>query len=81
MAAATPHDYASCVLQIMLPVRAGAEPGIYFFSLFERVNYINLYKNLIKIQMFNINLKTIGGQALPAPLSPPLGTWEVIWPN
>ena len=36
----------------------------------------NLYKNLIKIQMFNINLKIIGGPG-PCPPSPPLVAFDL----
>ena len=52
-------------------VYPGVEPGICFFII-RGANHANLYKNLIKIQMFNINLGTIGGRPLPAPLSSPL---------
>jgi hypothetical protein len=45
----------------------GAEPEIYFFII-RGANYANLYKNLIKIQIFNVNLGTIGG---PGPCPPP----------
>ena len=41
----------------------------FIFLLLGGANHTNLYKNLIKIQMFNVNLETIEGQA---PLSPPL---------
>jgi len=34
-----------------------------FFSLLGGANHTNLYKKLIKIQMFNVNLGTIGGSA------------------
>ena len=38
-----------------------------FFSLLGVANHANLYKNLIKIQMFNVNLRTIDGPD-PSPL-------------
>ena len=41
----------------------------FVFFIIRGTNYTNLYKNLIKIQMFNINLGTIGGQA---PARPPV---------
>ena len=45
----------------------------FVFFIIRGANHTNLYKNLIKIQMFNINLGTIrGARPLPAPLSPPL---------
>ena len=37
-----------------------------FFLLLERVNHTNLYKNLIKIQIFNVNLGAIE-RARPLP--------------
>ena len=37
-----------------------------FFFIIRGGNHANLYKNLIKIQIFNVNLGAIGGQA-PAP--------------
>jgi hypothetical protein len=40
----------------------------FVFLLLEKTNHINLYKNLIKIQIFNINLGTIGDRPLPTPL-------------
>ena len=46
----------------------GAEPDIYFFII-RGANYANLYKNLIKIQIFNVNLGARGGQA---PARPPV---------
>jgi len=44
----------------------------FVFLLLGEANHTNLYKNLIKIQMFNINLGTIGGQAPARSPSPPL---------
>ena len=49
----------------------GAEPGICFFFIIRGGNHANLYKNLIKIQIFNVNLGAIGG---PGPCPPPLST-------
>ena len=37
----------------------------FIFSLLGGASHTNLYKNLIKIQIFNVNLGTIGGQAPP----------------
>jgi len=39
-----------------------------FFSLLGGANHINLYKNLIKFQIYNAKLGTIGG---PGPCPPP----------
>ena len=39
-----------------------------FFSLLRETNHANLYKNLIKFQISNVNLGTIGGAR---PLSAP----------
>ena len=50
--------------------RSGASNLIFF--IIRGANHANLYKNLIKIQIFNVNLGTIGGQAPGRPLSPPL---------
>jgi len=51
------------------PSRGGAR-NLFFFSLLEGGNHANLYKNLIKIQMFNVNLGT-GARPLPPPVSAP----------
>ena len=52
--------------KLMHSTRGGARN--LFFSLLGGANHANLYKNLIKIQMFNVNLGTIGGaRPLPAP--------------
>jgi len=48
-----------------------------FFSLLGRANHANLYKSLIKFQISNVNLGTIGEtRPLFAPLSTPLGLGE-----
>jgi len=49
----------------MWHITAGVEPEIYFFII-RGGNHANLYKNLIKIQIFNINLGAIGGGQAPA---------------
>jgi len=49
-----------------------------FFLLLERVNHTNLYKNLIKIQISNVNLGAIGARPLPAPLSTPLAVGKSL---
>ena len=40
----------------------------FVFFIIRGANYINLYKNLMKFQIYNVKLGTIGGQA-PAPPS------------
>ena len=50
-----------------LPIHRGGARKL-FFPLLEGANHTNLYKNLIKFQISNINLGTIGGQA---PIRPP----------
>jgi len=48
-----------------------------FFSLLGGANYINFYKNLIKIQICSVNLEIMGGQA---PVRPPsLRPWPPLY--
>ena len=56
------------VLWDIRAVLSGVESGIYFFII-RGANYINLYKNLIKFQIYNAKLGTIGGQASARPPS------------
>ena len=44
------------------------EPGSCFFFIIRGANHANLYKNLIKFQISNVNLGTIGE---PSPCPPP----------
>ena len=39
----------------------------FVFFIIRGGNHANLYKNLIKIQIFNVNLGAMGGRPLPAP--------------
>ena len=50
-----------------LPIHRGGARKL-FFPLLEGANHTNLYKNLIKFKISNVNLGTIGGQA---PVRPP----------
>ena len=48
----------------------------FIFFIIRGANYANLYKNLIKIQIFNVNLGTIGG---PGPCPPPVSAPVTIY--
>ena len=54
---------------LMLEVRRGGARNL-FFSLLGEANHANLYKNLIKIQIFNVNLGSIGTGPCPPPSTP-----------
>ena len=63
------------------PARACAwpDPGRsqeFVFFIIRGANHANLYKNLIKIQIFNVNLGTIGG---PGPCPPPVSAPVTIY--
>ena len=49
----------------------------FFFSLLGGANHTNLYKNLIKIQMFNVNLRTIEGPG-SSPVSAPAHCRQLV---
>jgi len=48
----------------------------FVFFIIRGANHINLYKKLIKFQIYNVKLGTIGGRPLPAPLATPLSVWR-----
>ena len=64
------------LLRSALTYRGGARNLIFF--IIKGANHANLYKNLIKIQIFNVNLGAIGGQAPARPLSTPLLTYVLV---
>ena len=47
--------------------KQGRSQEFVFFFIIRGTNHANLYKNLIKIQIFNVNLGAIGG---PGPCPP-----------
>jgi len=49
-----------------------------FFFIIRGANHANLYKNLIKFQISNVNLGTIGGPSPCPPLSTPLVVSETL---
>ena len=51
----------------LVPLHSGRSQEFIFFII-RGANHANLYKNLIKIQIFNVNLRAIGG---PGPCPPP----------